>query len=212
MLAVRRPDRLCADGSLHDLPRARRAVAGIRSLAAKRSRHAERRPARHHAAERSAVSDRDVRSTASGRCGSQHQPAVHGAGTGTSVERFGCHRHPGAREFRACRARRPAAHPGETCVGHRRRGSPGLSEVGDRQPRRAPRPQASSCVANRRSHPVQVGSERRTEAIAHQRRRRPAGHCLSAIHRRHYGRRQGRNADARKHMLQRAAGRGLDRA
>ena len=108
-----RQGRLRLHGQDDDLWRARRGLARLRRLAAKQGPQA-RRPRRHHDAECAAVSGGDCRHPARRLHGGERQSAVHAARAGTPAQRCRRRGHRGAGKFRACSARRAAAHQGET--------------------------------------------------------------------------------------------------
>ena len=146
-------------------------VARLRRLAAEGAGLKQGRSPRDHAAEHAAVSHRDVRRAARRAGGRQHQPALHRAGTRAPAQRTPA---PAAivvlenfaHVLQQVLPRTKVQHVIVTAVGR----FAALSEVADRQLRRAPRAQAGAALEHSRAQSSFKAASRERRAMQLSRR------------------------------------------
>ncbi len=184
---------------------ARRAQPSVCGLAAEKVRSGTGRSYRFDDAQYPAVPDRAVRRAACRHGGRQHQPPLHGPRTRASAEGLRCESRSHRRELHACAAASSAADGSEEGARHACRRFAGNPARLHREFRAEVRTEADSGMEDAGHDDVQERLGQRSRAQARAGAAGRGGHSLSAIHRRHYRRLQGRGSHPPQHGRECAA-------
>ena len=199
--AVRRSPGLHLHGQVAEFRRRGQALRRIRRMAAGEGA-AQGRARRPHDAQRAAISRRHDGHIARRLHGRERQPALHAARTRTPAQGFRrrSDRHPG--EFRQDAAGRSRQDPGQACR-CRQHGRDARRQGTARQLRGEAGQEARAELVAARPHVLQRRAQGRRVPRAQAGQGVGRRHRLPAIHRRHDGRLQGRDALASQRAGQR---------